>query len=199
VRQQSRRSSILNSRRATLVFASIAGTVILLLFGAALLVGRLETEPPVSNAVKHGSDATASVIYATSFPDLAGKQQPIAQWSQRLLIINFWASWCAPCLEEVPLLVRMQQKYQDRGLQIIGIAADSHLNTAKLTQKLAINYPILPDESRAIAFSKRAGNRLGLLPFSVVLGADGQIVMTKLGVFSEPELETLIIKHLPKR
>jgi thiol-disulfide isomerase/thioredoxin len=173
--------------------------VILLLFGAALLVGRLETEPSVSNAVNRGSDATASVIYATSFPDLTGKQQPIAQWSQRLLIINFWASWCAPCLEEVPLLVRMQQKYQGRGLQIIGIAADSQLNSAKFTQKLAINYPILPDESRAIAFSKRAGNRLGLLPFSVVLGADGQIVMTKLGVFSEPELETLIIKHLPKR
>jgi len=189
----------LNSRRATLLFASIAAGVILLLFGAALLVGRLESEPSASNAVNRGADATASVIYATSFPDLAGKQQPIAQWSQRLLIINFWASWCAPCLEEVPLLMRMQQKYQDRGLQIIGIAADSQVNAAKFAQKLAINYPTLPDEGRAIAFSRRAGNRLGLLPFSVVLGADGKIVMTKLGVFDDLELETLIIKHLPKR
>jgi thiol-disulfide isomerase/thioredoxin len=189
----------LNSRRATLVFASIAAAVILLLFGAALLVGRLETEPSVSNAVNRGSDATASVVYATSFPDLAGVQQPIAQWSQRLLIINFWASWCAPCIEEVPLLVRMQKKYQDRGLQIIGIAADSQLNAAKFAQKLEINYPTLPDESRAIEFSKRVGNRLALLPFSIVVGADGQIVMTKLGVFSDQELETLILKHLPKR
>ena len=189
----------MNSRRATLVFASIAAAVILVLFGAALLIGRLESEPSVSNAVNRGSDATASVIYATAFPDLAGVQQPIAQWSQRLLIINFWASWCAPCLEEVPLLVRMQQKYQDRGLQIIGIAADSQLNAAKFAQKLAINYPTLPDESRAIEFSRRVGNRLGLLPFSIVLGADGQIVTTKLGVFNDQELETLITKHLPKR
>ena len=173
--------------------------MILLLFAAALLVGRLETEPSASNAVNRGSDATASVIYATSFPDLSGKQQPIAQWSQRLLIINFWASWCAPCLEEVPLLVHMQQKYQDRGLQIIGIAADSRVNAAKFAQKLAINYPTLPDESRAIEFSKRVGNRLGLLPFSVVLGLDGQIIMTKLGAFSDQELEVFIIKHLPKR
>jgi thiol-disulfide isomerase/thioredoxin len=189
----------LNSRRATLVFAGIAGTVILFLFGAALLIGRLESEPSVSNAVNRGSDATASVIYATSFPDLAGKQQPLAQWGQQLLIINFWASWCAPCLEEVPLLVRMQKKYQSQGLQIIGIAADSPSNASKFAQKLSINYPTLPDESRAIEFSKRVGNRLGLLPFSVVLGADGRIVMTKLGVFSDQELESLIVQNLPQR
>jgi thiol-disulfide isomerase/thioredoxin len=171
--------------------------MILCLFGVALLVGRLESEPTISNAVNRGSDATASVIYATSFPDLAGKQQPLAQWSRQLLIINFWASWCAPCVEEVPLLVRMQQRYELQGLQIIGIAADSSSNTAKFAQKLSINYPTLPDESRAIEFSKRLGNRLGLLPFSVVLGADGKIVMTKLGPFTDQELETLIINNLP--
>ncbi|MBC7624838.1 MAG: TlpA family protein disulfide reductase [Aeromicrobium sp.] len=188
----------MQSRRATIVFAGIAGAVILLLFAVALLIGRLESEPAVSNAVERGSNATSSVIYATSFPDLSGKSQPIAQWSQRLLVINFWASWCAPCIEEIPLLVQMQQKYQPQGLQIIGIAADSQANAAKFAQKLAINYPVLPDEGRAIAFSKRVGNRLGLLPFSVVVGADGRIIMTKLGVFSASELETIIINHLPR-
>ncbi len=178
------------------LFIGFGLTVISLLVLAALLIGRLENQPEVTKTVAAGSAATASVIYSTSLPDLDGRPQSIGQWSNKLLVLNFWASWCAPCIEEIPILIRLQSKYAAKGLQIVGIAADSASNSAKFGQKLGINYPILADEIRALEFSKRTGNRLGLLPYTVVLTSRGDILMTKLGVVIESDLEALINRHL---
>lgn len=178
--------------KKTLLLAGLAAFVLAALFAAAILLGRLEAPPEVSKTVASGSGATPSVIYASHFVDLQGKPQSLGQWSNKLLVINFWASWCAPCLEEMPIFVRLQERYGARGLQIVGIAADSTANAAKFAEKLNINYPVLADESGAIAFSKRAGNRLGLLPFTIVLNKNGDVVMTKLGVVQEQEFESLI-------
>ena len=185
----------MGSQRKPVIFVAIAAAVLLSLFGAAFLVGTLEEQPAVTKTVNAGSAATPSVIYATSFPDLAGAPQALGQWNQKLLIVNFWATWCAPCIEEIPMLVRMQEKHGAAGLQIVGIAADSLVNSANFAKKIAINYPILPDEARAIEFSKRAGNRLGLLPFSLVLSPAGEIVTTKLGVMTEQEITDLVTKY----
>ena len=187
----------MSGNRKPIIFVTIAAGVVVALFSLAVLVGRLEPTPSVTNAVKSGSSATSAVIYAASFPDLNGKMQPLSQWSQRILVINFWATWCAPCVEEIPMLVKMQTTYASVGLQIVGIAADSSANVANFVKKLKINYPVLPDESAAIEFSKRVGNRLGLLPYSIVLNPAGEIVMTKLGVLTEAELIAVVEKYRP--
>jgi len=96
------------------------------------------------------------------------------------------------------MLVRMQEKHGAAGLQIVGIAADSLANSSNLAKKLAINYPVLPDESRAIEFSKRVGNQFGLLPFSIILSPAGDIVTTKLGVMTEEEITNLVEKYPQK-
>ncbi len=193
----------MTNRRGILVFAGVAAAILISLFGAAIFIGRLEQEPAVTNAVNRGSEATSSVIYATSIPDLDGRPQALGQWSQRLLVLNFWASWCAPCIEEIPMLVRMQENHGVRGLQIVGIAADTVQNSANFAKKLSINYPVLADESGAIGFSKRVGNRFGLLPFTIIVRPNGQILTTKLGVLTESELTALVEKGLatdvPKR
>jgi thiol-disulfide isomerase/thioredoxin len=183
--------------KKAIIFVSVACVVVGALFGSAILLGRLESQPEVTKTVESGSAATPSVIYATSFPDLKGQPQSLGQWSNKLLVINFWATWCAPCLEEMPIFVRLQAQYGAKGLQIVGIAADSSPNAAKFVEKLKINYPVLPDESRAIEFSKRTGNRLGLLPYTIILNAKGEVVLTKLGVFKEAEITEIIKNNLP--
>lgn len=163
----------------------------------AIGLGQLEEKPGVTKTVESGSSATPAVIFAATYTDLSGKRQSLSQWSGKLLVINFWASWCAPCLEEMPLFVEAQRKYGANGLQIVGIAADSAANSSKFAQKLGVNYPIFPDEAGAIEFSKRAGNRFGFLPYTIVLSPSGDILTTKLGVFTADELSALIEKNLP--
>jgi thiol-disulfide isomerase/thioredoxin len=167
------------------------------LAGAALWLGQAAPPTEQRKSVESGSMATPAVIFATSYEDLAGNRQSLGQWSGKLLVINFWASWCAPCLEEMPLFVAAQGKYGAQGLQIIGIAADSRQNSAKFAEKLRVNYPVFPDESGAIAFSKRAGNRFGFLPYTLVISPSGDVLTTKLGVFTAAELDELITKNLP--
>ena len=183
--------------RKAILLICIAAMILSSIALSAVLFGRLETPPEVTKTIAAGAGATASVIYATSFPDLHGQQQSLGQWSNKLLVINFWATWCAPCLDEIPIFVRLQNKYSGKGLQIVGIAADSPLNSSKFAEKLKINYPVLPDEIHAIEFSKRAGNRFDLLPYTIVLNARGDIVLTKLGIVAEAEFTKLIENNLP--
>ena len=143
-------------------------------------------------------DASAGAIYSVGFPDLEGREQSLGQWQNKLLIINFWATWCAPCKEEMPIFAKLQQTYGSRGLQIVGIAVDSSINVANFSQKSPMGYPLLVDEARAIEFSKRLGNRLGLLPFTLVLKPGGDIIFTRLGIVTEREMVDLIVKNLVK-
>jgi thiol-disulfide isomerase/thioredoxin len=143
-------------------------------------------------------DVTPGVIYAASFTDVDGKPQSLGQWQKKLLVINFWATWCAPCKEEMPIFAKLQRSMEAKGIQFIGIAADSRANVVNFAQKSPVGYPLYPSESGAIDFSKRLGNRLGLLPHTVVVAPGGDVVYTKLGQILEADFAAILEKNLPK-
>jgi len=183
--------------RRSLVLAVVVG--LLALAAVALL---LDPAPALQNltgspAAKQSISASPGVIYAAKFPDVQGKLQSLAQWDKRLLVVNFWATWCGPCKEEMPMLRDLQAKFGNRGLQIVGIAADTQSNVANFGKSIDINYPLLVAETGAIDFSKRLGNRLGLLPHTLVLKPGGEIIFVKLGAVSETEMAEIITKNLP--
>ena len=141
--------------------------------------------------------ASPGVVYSSKFMALDGNRQALGQWDRKLLIVNFWATWCGPCKEEIPILVRLQTKFAPQGLQIVGIAADSSSNVSNFAKKVNINYPLLIDETGAIEFSKRLGNRLGLLPHTVMFAPGGEIIYNKLGIISENTMSDIIAKNAP--
>lgn len=143
-------------------------------------------------------DVTPGVIYTASFNDVDGKSQSLGQWQKKLLVINFWATWCAPCKEEMPIFAKLQQNLASKNVQFIGIAADSRINVVNFSQKMPVGYPLYPDESAAIDFSKRLGNRLGLLPHTVVVAPGGEVVYAKLGQIVEGDFAAILLQHLPK-
>jgi thiol-disulfide isomerase/thioredoxin len=114
------------------------------------------------------------------------------------LLVNFWASWCTPCLDEIPELIKAQQKYADRGLQIIGPAVDDADSARKIQSKMGMSYPILiGTPEQLIGLMSQLGNAPGGLPFTVLADADGRILATQLGQFSTGELTPFIEQHLP--
>lgn len=128
---------------------------------------------------------------------LDGKSYGLKAWPGTLMLVNFWATWCAPCREEIPLLVDFQERYGSRGLQVVGVAIDNRGNVAEFSDQMRINYPLLIGQDDAITLMTRYGNRVGSLPFSVVIDPDGRIVARKLGIYKQPELEALLIPLLP--
>ncbi len=155
--------------------------------------------PSAGNATNDTREIVISpgVVYSAKFTDLLGNSQTLGQWDHKLLVINFWATWCGPCKEEMPILVKLQTKFGERGLQFVGIAADSPSNVANFAKKTSINYPLLLDEANAIEFSKRLGNRLGLLPHTVMMRSGGEVIYNKLGPITETELDDIIAKNMP--
>jgi len=131
-------------------------------------------------------------LMAASLPDMEGKSQALAQWQGKVMVVNFWATWCQPCLEEIPEFVRMQKKFGSQGLQFVGIAIDHPAKVREFAAKHHMNYPVLIGEMEAIELARVAGNELGGLPFTVILDRKGQLIGTELGGLNEQRLATII-------
>jgi thiol-disulfide isomerase/thioredoxin len=131
-------------------------------------------------------------LYATRLADLSGRPQALSQWKDKILVINFWATWCPPCREEIPGLIRVQRKYSAKNLQIVGIALDSPDQVAAFANSVGINYPVLLGGLDAINLTRLLGDASGGLPFTIVISAKGGANRTHLGMLSEAQLELLI-------
>lgn len=134
----------------------------------------------------------ADAIFALNLPDLRNQRQSVAQWRGKVLIVNFWATWCAPCREEIPIFVKLQHKYASHNLQFVGISIDQPDKTLEFAKQFAINYPTLVGTFDTVEISQQAGNTKRVLPFTVVLGSRGQIAAAESGGLTEQKLEALI-------
>ena len=134
---------------------------------------------------------------AFSLLDLQGNPVSLQDHAGKLVLVNFWASWCAPCLKEIPLLVQAQQRFGARGLQILGPAMDDPERARDSARRLGMNYPVLIGENAIPGVMEALGDTLGALPFSVLVSAEGKILARKHGEFSEAELNRWISENLP--
>jgi thiol-disulfide isomerase/thioredoxin len=138
-------------------------------------------------------EETGVALVEFSLPDLDGRHRWLSEWQGRVIVLNFWATWCPPCREEIPLFISLQQRYGERGLQILGVAIDSKQEVLSYSHSLGINYPLLLGEEAGLSIMSRYGNRMGSLPYSVVFSREGRVVARKLGMFRGKELEEFII------
>ena len=135
----------------------------------------------------------AGALAAVTLPDLDGRPQRLEQWRGKVVVVNFWATWCAPCREEIPLLIKLQKKYGAEGLQLVGVAIDQAEKVRPYAAELGMNFPILMGGVETIELSRTLGNRAGVLPFTVILGRDGRIAAREVGAAKEGPLEARLL------
>ena len=147
------------------------------------------TKPTDYSVVK--SDAPKAIAQA-AFYDLEGKVQPLAQWQGKVMVINFWATWCPPCRAEIPEFIKFQKQFGKHGVQFIGIAIDQKSKVLEYAKEMGMNYPVLLGDLAGIDLAKRIGNEEGGLPYSVIVDRNGKIVATQLGTLSYEKLEGIV-------
>ncbi len=165
------------------------------LIAAAALVGGFLVAQFLHKPVLAPSDQTAAMptqVVAFTLPDVYDKPHSINQWRGKLILLNFWATWCPPCREEIPLFIDMQEKYGKRGLQIIGVAIDKKQDVENYADFSLMNYPVLVGQEEVMVIMRQYGNRLATLPYSVVIDPQGRILSRKVGAYKRPELEALL-------
>ena len=169
-------------RRDALILGGVAA-------GAAAIGG-------VVGALVLQSGSGAAELLASRFADLSGQPRRLVDWRGKALLVNFWATWCAPCREEIPLLDAAQQQFASRGLQVVGIAIDNGANVRQYATAVKMDYPILLADSAAVGLMRGLGNASGGLPFTVLLDRSGRLIERRLGPYSAAELQTALASLL---
>jgi thiol-disulfide isomerase/thioredoxin len=136
-----------------------------------------------------GGEEAGEALRAASFPDLQGRARRLAEWEGQVLVCNFWATWCAPCREEIPLLITARAKYAAFGVEIVGIAIDNATKVREYADTLKIPYPILLAGSAGLDLMRKLGNSAGGLPYTVVTDRKGNLAERKLGALNQAELD----------
>jgi len=136
--------------------------------------------------------ATSSALAAASFTDLWGKPRQLSEWRGRILVVNFWATWCPPCREEIPMLMTVRDKYASNGVEIVGIAIDLASKVQEFSNTVKISYPILLADGGGLDLVRKLGNSAGGLPYTVFVDREGEVGKSKLGALSQSELEGLL-------
>ena len=188
--------------------AQATGLVIAILIAAAAAgFGAYRWMQPVpkhaSKSLAQASAETAPVMTAeqamnTDMDDLQGRPHTLADWHGKVLMVNFWATWCPPCREEIPLLVKLQAQYAARGLQIIGIATDErNVQTVRTFMKpMLVNYPVLMGTDQVPQIIAALGGTYIGLPYTIVLNRQGHLFKIHPGELDPKEADALVRQAL---
>lgn len=168
-----------------LLFVGAAALALL----AGVLVGQRQASP---EAAPNIPAAAAAQLWATTLNDPAGRPQALARWRGKVLVLNFWATWCPPCREEMPAFSRLQTRFGADRVQFVGIALDSAQSVADFQQQTPVVYPLLIASPATTELARRLGNASLALPYTLVLDAAGAVRHRRLGALSEAELAALI-------
>jgi thiol-disulfide isomerase/thioredoxin len=133
---------------------------------------------------------------AFTLPGLDGKPHELAEWRGKVVLLNFWASWCSPCQTEIRDLVALQTKYGADGLQIVGIGMDDAKKLRNVQRSLEINYPVLLANTPGNSLMVRYGNSTGVVPYSVLISRQGEVVYTHMGLINNEIFAEQVIPRL---
>lgn len=140
----------------------------------------------------------ASQLPEFTLPDLTGQPHAISEWHGKIRIINFWATWCPPCLKEIPEFIKLQNQYGPQGLQFIGIAIDDEFAIEDFIKTTPINYPNLIGQEQGISLAEQLGNQAGAIPFSVIVDGQGQIIHRQQGELSSKQILDVVTPLIKK-
>ena len=165
------------------IYAAVGAIAIVA--GTALWLGSRTSGPSTAPA-----EVSPSALFAATFADTRGAPGSLGRFQGKVLVVNFWATWCAPCREEMPAFTRLQTRWAGRGVQFVGLSNEDPPRVERFGRDLAINYPLWVGGDEVGNFSRRLGNRLGVLPFTVLIDRQGNVLEAKVGPYSEGVLDS---------
>lgn len=177
------------SRAGRLALLIVAAST--LAAGAGYYFGNLrQVAPPPIEAVPTAN--AAARLLSLTLPDLEGKPQALSQWKGKVLVVNFWATWCPPCKEEMPEFSRLNKEFSPNDVQFVGISIDTADKVLAFSKETPVSYPLLISNLDSLDLASDLGNRAKGLPFTIILRPDGSPQQVKLGKFATPDLEKAI-------
>ena len=174
------------------VFLIFASALVALMAGALFYAARIPVNapPPPPPRVEQAFEVVSHPSF--TLPDVSGTNHELSEWDGKMRILNFWATWCAPCRREIPLLKEFQDEQGGNGFQVIGIAVDFPEPVAHYAEAAEFNYPILVGEQDAMAVAESSGIEFVGLPFTMFVAANGELLGAYIGELHPLHLDTVV-------
>ena len=182
-------------KRAIFALAALLMAASMLWAGYLLRGGESKPLPPPPPVAAH----KLAALYATALPDLDGHIQTLGQWRGKVLVVNYWATWCLPCRDEMPMFSALQTRYAAHGVQFVGIADDQVGKVREFVRQTPVAYPLLIGGMDAFGITADFGNAAMGLPFTIILDRDGQLQSSALGRVDEAALTRQLDRLVPLR
>ena len=172
---------------AVIIGAAAAGAA-----GYLFFEQRPPATEPLPPAMQTAPKTLAATLPTFQLADRDGKMRSLQDWTGKSLIVNFWATWCAPCRREIPLLEKIQVEYGPEGFQVIGIAADYRDKVIAYADEIGLKYPLLIGEQEALDAATAFGIEAVGFPFTIFADRQGRIVAAHVGELTEPEARVIL-------
>ncbi len=179
-------------KRTSFIVVFAVALFVIGVYAGNFVTQKLDDEP-ISAAELESPIATQRPEF--SLPDLNGKAHNISEWQGKILLVNFWATWCPPCRKEIPSFNTLQKKYS-KDVQFVGIAIDDTIAVKRFIEMIPIDYPVLIGDKDAIKIAQDYGNVTGVLPYTVLIDRKGTIISASEGGVGEADIEAAIKRLL---
>ena len=150
------------------------------------------------NQTQNVSNQSTQTLFAASFPNEKGQSQSIKQYAGKIIVLNFWATWCEPCREEMPELSDLHDAYKNKNVVVLGMAVDDIANINEFLKTTKISYPLFAADDSGMNLAAELGNSKSVLPFTVIIKPDGSLAKSYFGRITKALLEETIVTLIKK-
>ena len=137
---------------------------------------------------KEAGSQSTDILFNASFPDQAGQSQSLKQYQGKIVVLNFWATWCEPCRDEMPELSALYEELKAKNVVVLGVAIDDVNAIKEFTEDTKVSYPLFAGEVGGMEIASQLGNNKGVLPYTVIIKPDGTMDKVYFGRISKAML-----------
>lgn len=175
-------------KKTLLAFAYL---LVMVTLGFGIYYFLLQPNSPLKSSLGY-TKLSSSALFAAKLPNENNVQQALNQYQGKIIVLNFWATWCAPCREEMPELSQLHMENLNKDVVVLGVAIDSEALIKEFTQTTPVTYPLFAAEDEGMAIGLQLGNDRGVLPYTVIIDRRGNVVKTYFGRINKGLLETTL-------
>ncbi len=148
----------------------------------------------IAYSQSQNSSKSTQALFAASFPDEKGQVLALKQYAGKIVVLNFWATWCEPCRDEMPELSTLHSESKNKNIVVLGLAIDDVNAINEFSKQTKVSYPLFAADMQGMELASNLGNDKGVLPYTVIIKADGSVAKTYFGRVTKPLLEETLLK-----
>ena len=163
------------------IISNVGYLVIMLGLGFAIYYYILSPKTAFNNISANYSKLSTKLLFASNLSNQNGNSQDLSQYKGKIIVLNFWATWCPPCREEMPELSELYTEYKNNNVEVLGVAIDELALVKKFTIESPVSYPLFAAENEGMELAQILGNDKGVLPYTVIINQNGTVIKTYFG------------------